>query len=210
MGEASRGQTEAWSLAPQTPPTPTLPTVSPGTCSPRSSKPLAELRRSRRPAAHRSRRPCWAGCTSFDSRNVSPAPRRLAVSWNSNSGIPTPTDSHLQLQQKSLCGVWVSPGGHVSLPGLGEEARVVCGMKSRPPMCVSALHIAQSHCPRGRMGSAFPGLGSGVREGAGPAHQARCPVNPRPDRQAARVCILPVQQVWSEQRGSCSDTLFSR
>lgn len=104
---------------------------------------MAETTQSQGPAASRSRMPCWAGCTSFDSRNVTPAPRRLAVSWNSNPGVPTPTHSHLQLQQRSLCRVWVSPGGHISLPGLGEEARVVCGMKSMPP----DVHFCSPGCP---------------------------------------------------------------
>lgn len=55
------------------------------------------------------------------------------------------------------------------------------------------------------------GLARGVLQGVksrpnpGPAA-----LNPRPDRQAAQVCILPVQQGSKEQRGSCSDTLLSQ
>lgn len=99
----------------------------------------------------------------------SPVPRQLAVSWDSNPGIPTPTDSHLQLQQRPLCQAWVSPGGHVSLPGLGEEARVVCGMES-----VSFL-LSRLPNPTAR-GDGWAALAldlaQGILQESGLAHQA--------------------------------------
>lgn len=162
------------------------PILGPRTCSPPSSKLLAETKQSQCPAASHSRRPCWAGCTSFDSRNVSPAPRQLAISWNSNPGIPTPTDSHLQPQQRSRCWVWVSPGGHISLPGLGEEARVVCGMKPMQPMCIFYSPGCLTPPPEGTDGQRFPWAWhrASWREPGRPTGPC-CPLNPRPDRQAA-------------------------
>lgn len=146
---------------------------------------LVKTMQSRGPAASGSHRPCWAGCSSFDSRNVSPAPRRLAGSWNPNPGIPTPTDSHLQLQQSSLCRVWVSPGGHVSLPRLGRGGEGGRGTESMPPTCVLCSPGCPITPPAGTDGQPFPGLGTGQPGGSwapptGP-RRAQGPTNRPPE-----------------------------
>lgn len=157
---------------------------------------LVKTMQSRSPAASGSHRPCWAGCSSFDSRNVSPAPRRLAGSWNPNPGIPTPTDSHLQLQQSSLCRVWVSPGGHVSLPRLGRGGEGGRGTESMPPTCVLCSRVAQSHRPQGRMGSLFLDLAPGGQEGAGPRPPG--PAEPKA-RPTGRLSLHPARATGLEQ-----------
>lgn len=135
--------------------------------------------------------------------------------WKSNPGIPTPTDSHLQLQQRCLCRVWVSPGGHASLPGLGRggEGGVWNGIYATDVHFL--LQVAQSRCPRGRMGSALPVLGKGPpgREwGLGPPGLELLPES-KAEQQAARpprVCLLPGQQDWGGTTGLCSDMFFSQ
>lgn len=182
------------------------PASGPGLLSP--WKALSKGKAPSAPAASRSRRPCWAGWTSSDSRKEPSAQAtgsKLGLKpRNPNAhrfSPPAPTKASLSglgVSRRACFPPWAGRGGK------GGVWNGICEF--------SALQVAQSHRPRGRMGSARPGLGTGHPAGVGPCPPGlmSCSLNPRLDGQAVRACLLPVQEGPHEQRGSCSDTPSSQ
>lgn len=70
---------------------------------------------------------------------------------------------------------------------------------------LAPLQVAQSQCPRGRIGSTSSGLGKGVWQGVG--SRTLPPPPPGLTNRLHGVCILPGRQGWGEQQGSCPDSL---
>lgn len=98
------------------------------------------------------------------------------------------------------------PEGILPSQGWGERRRGWCVEWNPRSLWSPGCPIAP---PEGTDGQPFPGPGG--QEGDGPRPPGlTAPLHPRPDPQASRACILPGQQGSKEQRGSCSDTLFSR